>query len=62
MASSCSITGIKHKALLISDKLNILKKYDKGCMAKKTQEKISKELGIPSFTLRTVLKSRPEIE
>lgn len=62
MANASSKTGIKRKALSISDKLNILKKYDEGYAAKKKQKEIAKELGIPPSTLRTVLKNRPEIE
>ncbi|GFV00757.1 tigger transposable element-derived protein 6 [Trichonephila clavipes] len=60
MASASS--GIKRKALSISDKLNILKKYDEGCKANKKQKEIAEELGIAPSTLRTVLKSRVDIE
>lgn len=62
MASATSKTVIKRKALSISDKLNILKKYDEGCASKKKQKDIASELGIPPSTLRTVLKNRSEIE
>ncbi|GFW90668.1 hypothetical protein TNCV_628341 [Trichonephila clavipes] len=59
MASASSgPSGIKRKALSISDKLNILKKYDEGCKANKKQKEIAEELGIAPSTLRTVLKSR----
>ncbi|GFS65725.1 tigger transposable element-derived protein 4 [Trichonephila clavipes] len=63
MASASSgPSGIKRKALSISDKLNILKKYDEGCKANKKQKEIAEELGIAPSTLRTVLKSRVDIE
>ncbi|XP_060860796.1 tigger transposable element-derived protein 4-like [Metopolophium dirhodum] len=55
-------SGIKRKALTISDKLNILKKYDEGLAEKKKQKDIANELGIPPSTLRTLLKNRHEIE
>lgn len=55
-------SGIKRKALSISDKLNILKKYDEGLAEKKKQKDIANELGIPPSTLRTLLKNRHEIE
>ena len=59
MASASNLTGLNLKALLISDKLKILKKYSEGCTAKK---EIAKELGIPLSTLRTVLKNKSEME
>ncbi|KAE9522579.1 hypothetical protein AGLY_017001 [Aphis glycines] len=55
-------SGIKRKALSISDKLNIFKKYDEGLAEKKKQKDIANELGIPPSTLRTLLKNRHEIE
>lgn len=54
-------SGIKRKALSISDKLNILKIYDEGLTEKKKQKDIANELGIPPSTLRTLLKNRHEI-
>ncbi|GFW65715.1 tigger transposable element-derived protein 6 [Trichonephila clavipes] len=63
MASASSgPSGIKRKALSISDKLNILRKYDEGCKANKKQKEIAEELGIAPSTLRTVLKSRVDSE
>ena len=59
MASASNLTGLNLKALLISDKLKILKKYSEGCTAKK---EIAKKLGIPLPTLRTMLKNRSIIE
>jgi len=55
-------SGIKRIELLISDKLDILKKYDEGLTQKKKQKDISNELGIPPSTLRPLLKNRHEIE
>jgi len=55
-------SGIKRTALSISDKLNILKKYDEGLAEKKKTKGIANELGIPPSTLRTLLKNRHEIE
>lgn len=59
MASS---NVIKRKVLSISIKLNILKKFDKGLIEKKKQKDIADELGIPSTTLRTLLKNRHDIK
>ncbi|GFX44672.1 tigger transposable element-derived protein 6 [Trichonephila clavipes] len=61
-SASSGPSGIKRKALSISDKLNILKKYDEGCKANKKQKEIAEELGIAPSTIRTVLKSRVDIE
>lgn len=54
-------SGVKRKALSIDDKLNIIKQYDEkiGVLNK---HQIATELGLPSSSLRTILKSRNEIE
>jgi hypothetical protein len=49
--SIINTSSIKHKALSISDKLNILKKYNEGLVEKKKQKDIANELGIPPSTL-----------
>lgn len=55
-------SGIKRKALSITDKLNILKKYNEGLTGEKKQKDIANKLGLPPSTLRTLLKNRHEIE
>lgn len=56
------VSGIKRKALSVSDKLNILKSYDEGCASNKKQKDIAKDLGLAASTLRTIVQNRRDIE
>jgi len=60
-SSSSSSAVVKRKALSIDNKLIIIKLYDeKNGVFNKQQ--IADQLGLPSSSLRTILKNRKEIE
>jgi len=60
-STSSSSAGVKMKALSIGDKLSIIKLHDeKNGVFNKQQ--IADQLGLPSSSLRTILKNRKEIE
>jgi len=60
-STSSSSAGVKRKALSIDNKLIIIKLYDeKNGVFNKQQ--IADRLGLPSSSLRTILKNRKDIE
>lgn len=56
------MSGIKRDSLLVSDKLNILKSYEKDYYIVKTETQIANDLNIIDSTLRTILKHRKDID
>lgn len=58
-STSSSSAGVKRKAFSVDDKLNIIKLYDKKTGNK---QQIADQLGLPSSSLRTIMKNRKEIE
>ncbi|CAI6349299.1 unnamed protein product [Macrosiphum euphorbiae] len=60
-STSSSSAGVKRKALSIDDKLRIIKLYDEKIGVFNKQQ-IADQLGLPSSSLRTILKNRKEIE
>lgn len=59
-STSSSSAGVKRKALSIDDKLSIILYDEKIGVFNKQQ--IADQLGLPSSSLRTILKNRKEIE
>jgi hypothetical protein len=60
-STSSSSAGVKRKAFSIDDKMNIIKLYDEKIGVFNKQQ-IADQLGLPSSSLRTILKNRKEIE
>ncbi|XP_025202400.1 tigger transposable element-derived protein 6-like [Melanaphis sacchari] len=60
-STSSSSAGVKRKALSIYEKLNIIKLYGEKIGVFNKQQ-IADQLGLPTYSLRTILKNKKEIE